>query len=167
MLGWRDLAVSAELDIRRRHEQLKRYRSGPAELEASLRGITDEELDRRPGPGQWSPREIVHHVADAEVIAGGRLRLVLARDAAPIVAYGQEDLMRAMRPMARPIEASLAVIKALHENTADLIEALEEEAWSRRGVHEEVGDYHLAMWLEDMAEHSHKHADQIRRARGP
>ncbi len=100
------------------------------------------------------------------MIWGGRLRLMLARDGARIVAYGQEELARAMRPAERPIQASLALIKTIHEGTADLLEALEEEEWSRRGVHEEVGDYSVEMWLKNMADHSHQHADQIRRARG-
>lgn len=153
------------LDLQRRRRMLDRYRSGPDAIEAAINGINEEELDHEPGPGEWSSRQIIHHVADSEVIAGGRLRLVLSRDRAPIVAYDQEALARAMRPTKRPIQGSLALIRALRESTADLIEALDEEAWQRRGVHEEVGDYHLAMWLEGMAEHAHEHADQIRRAR--
>ena len=42
------------------------YREGPGVLEQALAGITPEELDRRPAPDQWSPREVVHHTADSE-----------------------------------------------------------------------------------------------------
>jgi hypothetical protein len=143
---------------------LERYRSGPAAIEAALTECAPDRIDRRPAPEEWSPLEIVHHIADAEIISGGRIRLMLSRDRATLVAYDQEALARAMRAESRPIEGSLALIKALRQSTADLLEALEPEGWSRVGVHEEVGEVTIGAWLKGIAGHCHDHAEQIRRA---
>lgn len=41
-----------------RRALLERYTEGPEVLAAAFRGLTDEELDRRPPDGSWSAREI-------------------------------------------------------------------------------------------------------------
>ena len=40
------------------------------------------------------------------------------------------------------------------------------EDWLREGTHTEVGRYGVETWLKIYAEHAHKHARQIRAARG-
>jgi hypothetical protein len=143
---------------------LERYRSGPAAIEAALASCPPDRIDRRPAPDEWAPVEVVHHIADAEIISGGRIRLILSRDRATLVAYDQEALARAMRAESRPIEGSLAVIRALRQSTADLLEAMQPEGWNRLGVHEEVGEVSIRSWLKGIAGHCHEHAEQIRRA---
>lgn len=41
------------------------YAPGPADIRAAFGAVG---LDDRPGPGEWTAREIVHHVAGAEQI---------------------------------------------------------------------------------------------------
>jgi hypothetical protein len=64
----------------------------------------------------------------------------------------------------RPIEASLAVIRAVRTASLELLRALTPDEWGRRGTHSESGEYSVDLWLDIYAEHSHEHADQIRRA---
>jgi len=60
---------------------IAQYRDGYAAVAEALLKITPEELDARPGPGRWTPREIVHHLADSETTSAIRLRRLLAEDA--------------------------------------------------------------------------------------
>ena len=46
-----------------------------------------------------------------------------------------------------------------------LMQNVREEEWERTGTHSESGSYSVDRWLAIYAEHSHEHADQIRRAR--
>ena len=57
---------------------IARYKEGYRVVAEALAHATEEELDARPGPGKWSARELVHHLADAEMTAATRLRLLLA-----------------------------------------------------------------------------------------
>lgn len=153
------------MDPERRQALIARYKAGYAEVVAALEGATEEELDRRPGPGRWSPREIVHHLGDSEMTSAIRLRLLLAEDAPVIRGYDQEEFARRLH-YDRPIAASLAAFRAARDATAELLDRLGEADWSRSGTHTESGPYSVERWLEIYAEHAHGHAAQIRRARG-
>ena len=143
----------------------KGSRAGYGEVQRALEGCTPEELDRRPGPGAWTAREIVHHLGDSEMTSAIRLRRLIAEDGPLIQGYDQDDYSRRLF-YDRPIEASLAAFKAARESTAEILERLPAEAWARQGTHSESGAYSVSGWLEINATHAHNHADQIRRARG-
>ena len=65
----------------------------------------------------------------------------------------------------RPIEPSLAVLRAVRESNIQLLETLSPEEWQRTATHSESGPYSVDGWLETYSGHSHDHAGQIRRAR--
>jgi hypothetical protein len=152
------------LDAAARRKLIEQYLAGIREVEAALEGITPRELDHHPAPGKWSPREIVHHLADSEMTGVVRLRRVLAEDHPAIPAYDQDVYARKLH-YERPIESSLEAFRAARRVNADLMERLGEEEWAREGTHSEVGRYTITGWLEIYAKHAHNHAAQIRRAR--
>ena len=45
---------------------LKHLQAARGELEGMLIGISDEQLDKNTGNGEWSIREIIHHILDTE-----------------------------------------------------------------------------------------------------
>lgn len=147
-----------------REDRIERYRQGYPAIAAALEGITPAELDAREAPGEWSPREVVHHLADSEMTSAIRLRLLIAEDHPRIIGYDQEDFTRRLH-YDRPIEPSLAAFRAARESTAAILERLTEDDWSRQGTHSESGAYSVTDWLAIYAAHAHDHADQIRRAR--
>jgi hypothetical protein len=144
---------------------LERYRTGPADVADAVAGITDAELDHRPpGDGEWTAREVVHHLADSESMAYIRLRRLLAEDEPLIQGYDEPEWARRLH-YDRPIAASLAVLAAVRAATAELLDRIGEAEWRRTGTHSESGAYGVEAWLEIYAGHAHEHADQIRRAR--
>jgi hypothetical protein len=152
------------MDQEERKTLIARYRDGySAILEALLR-ITPEELDARPGPGRWSPREIVHHLADSEMTAGIRLRRLLAEDRPQIQGYDQDEFARRLH-YDRPHETSLELFKYVRTSTAEILERMQPADWLREGTHSEMGRYSAETWLSVYAAHAHKHARQIREAR--
>jgi hypothetical protein len=152
------------MDAKVRRDLIAKYKDGGRVVAAALEGITDKELDARPAPGKWSAREITHHLADSEMIAAIRLRMLLAEDAATIRAYDQK-LYAGRLHYDRPIQTSLAAFRAARESTADLLERMTEIEWARQGTHSESGRYSPKKWLGVYAQHAHTHAEQIRKAR--
>jgi hypothetical protein len=152
--------------IESRTSLLERHQAALAALEVALEGLRPDDLDRAAGPAEWTVRQIIHHVADTEVIAGGRLRLILAEDGIAVPGYDQEELAKAAGPEARSVESSLALVRAVHQANLELLAALTPSAWSRAGVHNEIGQYSLEVWLERRADHLAGHGEQIERARG-
>lgn len=143
---------------------LERYATGAGAVDAAVDGISDEGLDRRPPSGEWTAREIVHHLADSESMAFIRLRRLLAEDDPVIAGYDEPEWARRLH-YDRPIEPSLAVVRAVRAASHQLLTTLTPDEWSRTGSHSEGGPYSVVRWLAIYAEHSHDHADQIRRAR--
>ena len=148
-----------------RKQLIAQYADGYRAVAEALLKTTPEELAATPAPGKWSAREIVHHLADSEVTAAVRFRLLLAEDNPAIKSYDQ-DRFAARLYYDRPHEASLELFRAAHASTAELMGCLTEPEWLREGTHSEVGRFGLDTWLRIYAPHAHRHADQIRVARG-
>jgi hypothetical protein len=153
------------MDAEMRRKLIRNYQEGYEAVAAALEGITEAELDARPAPNKWSPRQIVHHLADSEMTSAIRLRKLIAEEGAIIDGYDQDQFARRLY-YDRPIRASLEAFRAARACTVELLERLTAEQWSRQGVHTESGAYSVTRWLEIYAAHAHDHADQIRRARG-
>jgi hypothetical protein len=143
---------------------IEKYRQGPRVVSEALRGISERELDARPATGKWSPREIVHHLADSEMTSAIRLRRLIAEDHPKIQGYDQDEYARRLS-YDRPIRASLEAFRAARETTAEILDRLTEAQWGREGTHSESGPYAVERWLEIYAAHAHNHAEQITRAR--
>lgn len=141
------------------------YRDGYAAVAEALLKITPEELDARPGPGRWTAREIVHHLGDSEMMAAVRLRVLVAVDRPTIQGYDQVQFAERLH-YDRPHETSLELFRWARESTAELLERLTPQEWLREGTHTEVGRYGVEPWLKTYADHAHRHALQIREARG-
>ena len=152
------------MDEATRRNLIGRYKEGHRIVTETLSDITEFELDTPEAPSEWTPRQIVHHLADSEMTAAIRLRRLLAEDHPVIHGYDQEEFARRLH-YDRPIAASLETLGAVRRVTAELLDRLTEDEWTREGTHSESGRYAVSDWLGIYAAHAHDHADQIRRAR--
>ena len=152
------------MDLNRRKELVAQYKDGYRAVAEAVAGATDAELDAHTAPGKWSARQIVHHLADSEMTSAVRIRLLLASDRPQIAGCDQEEFARKLH-YDRPIEASLAALKAARQTTADILDRISEADWAREGTHSEHGRYGMDTWLGIYGIHAHDHAAQIRVAR--
>ena len=155
------------MDVVTRGGLIARYRDGAAEVESAVAAVLalgPGAIDRRPTPGEWSAREVVHHLADSETMSATRIRRLVADDEPVLIAGYDEPVWAARLHYDRPIEGSLALLRAVREATADLLELMTDADWARMGTHSESGPYSAERWLEIYAAHAHDHAAQIRAA---
>lgn len=148
-----------------RQQLIARYREGFEEVSRSLEGISDADLRARPIPGKWTACEIVQHLADSEMNGAIRLRKLLTEDDPQIQGYDQEVFAERLRYNERDIAPALEAFRAARATTAQILEAVTEDDWSRAGTHTESGRYTAEDWLRIYAAHAHNHAAQIRRLR--
>jgi uncharacterized damage-inducible protein DinB len=152
------------MDHSHRRQLIAQYRDGYRAVVEALDRITTEELEQQPAAGGWSVREIVHHLADSEMTAAIRLRLLLAEDRPALRGYDQDEFARRLH-YDRPHHSSLEAFRWARQCTAELLERLTPADWIREGTHSETGAYSVDTWLETYAVHAHRHARQIREAR--
>ena len=155
------------MNAEERARLIEQYRLGYDEVIAALGSPTDDELDHRAGADDWTAREVVHHLADSEMTSAIRLRKLLAEDDPVIHGYDEARFAQRLFYDRRPLEPSLAALKAARETSVSILEHLTDEDWSRAGTHTESGPYSVEAWLQIYADHAHDHADQIRRALRP
>lgn len=148
------------MDTAERERLIALYRDGYRAIVEAMHGAGEAELSARPAPDRWSAREIIHHLADSEMTAAVRLRLLLATDRPAIQGYDQDAFSERLH-YDRPHEASLEAFRYARECTAQLLERLTEEEWLREGTHSEVGTFGVFQWLETYGPHAHRHARQM------
>jgi hypothetical protein len=152
------------MDAQEREALIQRYRDGHRAVADALEGLRDEELDHS-ASDEWTPRAIVHHLADSEMTSAIRLRRLIAEDNPTIQGYDEEQFASRLTSD-RPIEPSLEAMRWARESTAQILDRLSEDDWLRAGTHSESGPYSVEDWLVVYANHGHDHAKQIARARG-
>jgi hypothetical protein len=140
-----------------------RYASAADAFEAAIADVTEDELGAHPIEGEWSLREIIHHLADGELSSAVRLRRLVAEDGPVLQGYDEAAYARIFRYAERPIVTSLAAARAARASTLEVLRGLTGAEWERTGTHSERGAYSVDTWLDDYANHPHDHADQARR----
>jgi hypothetical protein len=145
---------------------IERYKEGHQVVLDALAGATDADLVRRPGPDEWTARQIAHHLADSEMTSAMRLRKLLVEDQPLIQGYDEPAYARVLHYSERPISAALDAFGAARRTTAELLDRMTDADWARSGTHSESGPYSAEDWLHIYATHAHEHATQIRLALG-
>ena len=125
--------------------------------------LSETDLDRSDSEG-WTPRQVIHHMADSEAQSYARLRRLIAEPGTTIQGY--DEGLWAENPTlgykSEDIQISLDVIKAVRESSYLLITRLKESDLDLEGVHTESGKYTIKNWLETYSKHPVDHANQIR-----
>ncbi len=151
------------MQAERKQELIRRYRSGHDAVSKALAGIGEDELDRS-ASGEWTPRQIAHHLADSEMTAAIRLRRLITENNPAIAGYDEALFARTLT-RDRPIAASVEAMRWARESSLQILERLTDDEWQRTGTHSESGPYSVEQWLEIYASHPHEHAAQIDRSR--
>ena len=148
-------------------ERIAAYRAATEQFLAVASALSGADLDRQPDePDGWTPRMVIHHVADSETNSYVRLRRLLAEpDGTTIQGYDEAQWARVLH-YDRPVVQSLAVFGAVRDSSAELLDLITPDDLARFGVHSESGPYSLADWLDTYVAHARDHAEQIRAALG-
>jgi len=148
-----------------RQNLISQYKAGYDEVVNSLKDFPVTALTAHPIEGKWSACEIVHHLADSETASAIRLRKLLTEDDAIIQGYDQDYYAVRFKYNERDFGPALEALRSARANTAQILDDLGDEDWTRAGTHTESGRYSVDDWLRIYAAHAHNHAAQIRRLR--
>ena len=118
------------------------------------------ELRRRPAPKEWSVLELVGHIADAELVVGGRYRWILAHDQPPIMPYDQDLWAERLRHNEAEPEELIAPFEALRRANLALWRRSSADERARIGMHEERGPESYELTFRMLAGHDLFHLDQ-------
>jgi len=143
----------------------ERFVAGPTLVRQAIDGLDPGTLNRRPPGEDWSIRDIIIHLSDAELVAAVRFRMVLSDEDPRFPPNDEERWKRRLHYLWRDPEAALSVFQQVRFGTAEVLQQCDRAAWERTGLHAEQGPMTLEELLEYYAAHAEDHAAQIRRWR--
>lgn len=142
---------------------ISQYESATLEFIAVVNTLTDAQLDQRRSEG-WSPRQVIHHVADSETQSYARLRRLIVEPGTQIQGYdeGAWGEHQTLGYSELPIEISVKVFEAVRASSLEILKRLSPEQLNNSGIHSESGEYSIKTWLETYIKHPSEHASQIK-----
>lgn len=142
-------------------DPLRLQQAAPRKLAALTKRLTNKQLTQRPAPGKWSIAEILAHLADAELVVGYRMRLILASNGTPIQAFDQDAWAGTFNYSRRDPKTSLATFAVLRENNLRLLRSVPRRLWKNYGEHQERGKEPVDHIVRMMAGHDLNHMLQV------
>jgi hypothetical protein len=133
----------------------------PEALKNAIHGLSDKQLDTPTGEGKWTIRQIAHHIADANINAYTRMKLIVTEQKPILKPYNQDQWAILADCKTGPVEPTLALIKGLHERWVIFLQSLPETSWTREGIHLENGKLTLFDVLKLYSNHGNSHLQQI------
>ena len=135
----------------------------PVKLAELVKELPTAALTRPPEPGKWSVAEILAHLADAEMVLGFRVRLILGLSGVPIQAFDQDVWATFSHYGQIPAEESLERIRVDRRANVRLLRSLSAEQLQHHGMHTERGRETVAHLLKMWAGHDLNHRAQVER----
>jgi DinB superfamily len=130
-------------------------------LERLIKGVPKGKLRKRPAPEKWSVSEILAHLADAEIVGGFRMRLILGAPGTPIAAFDQDSWVTSGHYEKRDPRKSVEQFRVLREANLALLKSLTPEQWKHYGMHSERGQETIEHIVRMFAGHDLNHLQQI------
>lgn len=140
-------------------DPLQSLQRTPARIASVVAGWGDETFERSHAPGKWRAREVLAHLAQAEIVFANRLRFGLAEDGYVIQPFDQDAWMR-VEPTVDG-RAALAAYLALRQLNLALCGALTPTQRARTFRHPEVGDVDVEWLMTFFAGHERNHLPQL------
>jgi hypothetical protein len=144
-----------------RNDCIQKIQQLPLKLETAVKGLSDAQLDTPIGEGKWTSRQIAHHIADANINAYTRMKLIASEDKPILKPYNQDQWASFADCKNGRLESTLTLIKGLHERWLIFLRSLQETSWTREGIHLENGKLTLDDVLKTYSKHGETHVQQI------
>ncbi len=135
----------------------------PSWLEVRLRGVAEPVLRRPEAAEKWSVLQVIQHLADSDLIAGYRTRIMLAENRPFIPGYDQDEWAREFGYDQVPLSLALDQLRALRAANLHLWKQLTPAQLDRVGLHSERGPESVGHLLRLMGAHDLVHRRQIDR----
>jgi len=142
-------------------DAIKVQKATAPKLKKLIGDLTPKQLKWKPEPTKWSIAEIVAHLADAEIVAGWRMRSVLGANGTAIQPFDQDTWASVFQYGNRDVKQSLEVFRVLRENNLAMLRALPRELWENYGMHAERGKETIAHLARMFAGHDTNHILQV------
>jgi DinB superfamily len=104
------------------------------ELRSTLGLLSDTQARFKPGPQEWSIKEVIGHLSDVERVFSYRLLRISRNDTTPLPGFEQDDYVRAARFDDYALDDLLTEFEHLRRANIIAIQHMSADAVERRGT---------------------------------
>lgn len=133
----------------------------PSNLRRAVDGLTDAQVDTPYRPEGWTVRQLIHHVADSHMVLYVRLRIALTEDRPAVKTWDEAKWAELEDASTMPLDASLAIIEAVHARLVRLVRTLAPVQFARTMLHPDWGEISVDDLLELCAWHGKHHTAHL------
>ena len=126
--------------------------------------LADEDLEKNYGPGKWSIRYLLHHLADSETVFFYRIRRVISEPKQVIWVYDQEAWAQKLDYATVPLELGKILYASSREGIKHYARFHYEHSHEVTFVHSETGLRTLKDEFDKVVSHNRKHVGHIEQA---
>lgn len=141
-------------------DPLRLLEETPAQVRERLTELGPEGLSRTYGPGKWTARQVLVHLAQLEIVTANRIRMALTTDGYTTQNFDQDAWV--VVDAASSVDDVFAVYAAMRRMTLTMAARLMEPELARRLTHHMFGDVTVRWMLEQLAGHEQRHLAQLR-----
>jgi uncharacterized damage-inducible protein DinB len=145
-------------------QRLERAARTADELAAAIRGKDDAAVSKRPDGKNWSAKEVICHLRDAEEAFMARFDIIMAMDDPKLMGASADRWAQERQYLRNDVTEALAAFRKRREETLAFLRGLKGDQWKRAGIHATRGRMSVDDLLSFIAWHDDNHLDQLKRA---
>ena len=131
-----------------RSESIERYRTAESAIIVAIDHVADGEMDVRLDPKGWSVREVIHYLADSQLLQSVRLRRMLTENTPVLTPWDKSHYSERLHYV-RPIATAVALFRAAVEDDIELLLTLTDDQWRREGNQQKPWHLTVESWLDE------------------
>ena len=142
---------------------LKALRETSHAMESLLWNIDDDAMDRRPADDEWGCRDLAAHMGAMERRYTEWLERIVRVDEPRIEAFDSDSIDDAGSEAHGNVFDLMDEFGALRRQSVYLLWSLDDDDWTRCGIHPYLGSMSITRVAREMNEHDLAHLWQLRR----
>ena len=135
--------LEGKISPERRQRWIKDIEDAPVLLQAAVKDLTDEQLDTPYRERVWTPRQIVHHLCDANINSYVRFKLAVTEEEPTVKVWDETSWAQLLDARTAPVEVSLYLLENLHLRWVMFLRSITEADFSRSFRQPDSG---LSLW---------------------
>jgi len=145
-------------------ELLKEYKEGTDNFIAAAKAVPVDKLHKTPVNDEWSPANIIHHLADTEAHFYIRYLKILTEDIPETDFFDENVYPVRLKYEKRDVQISLLLLLSLRESFYNIMSNFTAEEWERKGKNANVGEYPIIALIKKSRTHIKDHLNQLNEA---
>ena len=125
------------------------------------KSVSSEKLHKSNQNDEWSPANIIHHIADAEAHFYVRYLRVLTENLPTTEFFDENVYPELLHYEKRDVNASIALIEGIRAASVSLFNNFKEEDWQRKGLTSDGNEFVLIALIKKARSHINDHANQL------